>query len=1295
VIIYDGCQSGSFLPYLTAATGERRVVITSTSPEESAYFVSQGSVSFSNSFWTHIFNGHSIHEAFLLSAESIGGEATAYQTPILDDNGNGIGNDGSDGMLAASLYIGNGNEVQGEAPVIGRVFSEPSSPAHAEILLYAETVTDADGIARVWAVIRPPDYHHAGSNNPVQELPFVDLMPSSDQKNLYVGSCDSFNLSGTYYISVYAQDRAGNTSAPKQISVNTSLTRKAVIVAGSSQHSSLVSAIENNALLAYETLRYQGYADDDIYLMLPAGTSAGFDAQPSLETLKHVLTSWAAYEAHDCVVYLVGDGSLGHVVLNDTETLTAEDLNAWLTTLEKSLAGNVTVIYDACRSGSFIPILSAGSERCQRIVITGSAADQSASFLCEGALSFSNYFWRHVLYGADVGESFIHARQAISLSGLGQMPAIDSNGNGIANEKEDNQQARNVTLGFGILLAEDPPILGSVCPPQTLSGSPAATLWVDKVSATGAIRNVWAVIIPPDHHIHDPSQPIIDLPTIALNDDGTGRYVIRYNEFTTPGMYLCLSAQDTDGTVSVPKTTTVNQRSAPAGGSITGRVIDQETGTCIARALVTAYPWGYQTITDDYGYFTLDELPPGAYSLSIDTAGYHVTLIDYIGVTASGAGCHGETLEALMRPVAGGSADGFECDDMPHQAKRITLDGSDLTPPHIHNFHHPDDVDMAVFYVAEQQNDRNIYQIETTGLGSRCDTVITLYDHAMQLIAGPIDDFGTGESEALPCILAEGAYYIAVSGASENSYGEDTQYEIHVWEPTAPLGSIMGTVKDRLTGEPIHLAKIITDTGGVSYSHHGIYHIPGIPTGTCTMSASKHGYQTEKIPSVSIGEGAENNLNFTLMPEADLYFPYVSCKNGWNTTITIVNTSETDSLIGELQAYNQTGERSSEEVSVFLPPHGKAEYPLCAVFIEPHSPSYVIFSTDAHHAAGYIEYGIEETNRAALSAVRNTHNSGSLYLPHIVSSEEWQTEVSLLNTTDDHIDICMEFDVLDDSDAVFRTTTSIARRSRMKFTVADLFEGQKQPTIVSGRMAGTDGVIGLVFFSNADQLIAASLSDQTAGRIFCPHVLNNENWATGLVVYNPSHDPCVLTISAYDAASNILEPITESIDGHNKFTVMTYGLSLPDAAAWLSIDGSKSITGFQALVSRQHDKADGRSILETGSKTGLLPLAPNGGWCAFGLVNIAELDATIVLTAYNDSGIMVARETLEIPRYGKITAFPCRIFKEQLSDATYLTYSSNTSITAFQLNSVWNSPALAGIEALPTGEGPVTDAAQN
>jgi len=562
IVIYDACESGSFLSSFTPPAEKERIVLTSTSPGESAYFVTQGSISFSNYFWTHIFNGVNLKDSFDLAKDAIG-YTTDFQNPLLDANGNGVGNEPEDGTLVQDTYIGNGTVIHGDTPVIGSVSPDQTINGTNAALLYASGVTDNDGIAHVWAVIRPPDYNQGSTDNPVQELPSLDLMPvGADQ---YEATYTGFTIEGTYQIAIYARDRIGNTSIPQltTVSVENPLRRRAIMVVGGLQADDLWPSIEKSATLVYEALTFQGYTDDDIYFMSNVTFSAGVDGLSTLSNISHALTTWALQSTQDVVVYLVGNGEEGAFEINDTETLLATDLDSWLDSLQDNIPGKATVIYDACRSGSFLSSLTPSVDK-ERILISSTGENQPAYFISEGDISFSKFFWRRVLNGANVRNSFLHAKNALAFSCLNQTPHLDDNGNGVGNEKPDGQLAQYYTIGVGIMLAGNDPLIGSISPEQILHGETTATIWVEDATTTGTIDKIWAVITPPGYSSGQPSDPVTDLPTAELSHMGGGRYEGTYSAFSTIGIYeIAVYAMDTDGNISLPKETRVYKGFGP------------------------------------------------------------------------------------------------------------------------------------------------------------------------------------------------------------------------------------------------------------------------------------------------------------------------------------------------------------------------------------------------------------------------------------------------------------------------------------------------------------------------------------------------------------------------------------------------------------------------------------------------------------------------------------------------------------------------------------------------------------
>lgn len=215
IIVYDACQSGSFLKPL-ASNKYDRVFIASASEDQSAHFASSGQISFSNFFWTEILNGEDLHDAFLSSADAIE-SVFPSQTPLLNANGDAFANRKEDMALVKKVAIGEGLVLGSDVPEIESVSAPVTLYSGTQAVIRAENVTDVNGISKVWAIITPPA---AGSKDPSQPgLDFPELELVKTQDGSYEAVYNDFTEQGVYDISVFAKDAKGILSLPRNTSV--------------------------------------------------------------------------------------------------------------------------------------------------------------------------------------------------------------------------------------------------------------------------------------------------------------------------------------------------------------------------------------------------------------------------------------------------------------------------------------------------------------------------------------------------------------------------------------------------------------------------------------------------------------------------------------------------------------------------------------------------------------------------------------------------------------------------------------------------------------------------------------------------------------------------------------------------------------------------------------------------------------------------------------------------------------------------------------------------------------------
>ncbi len=364
---------------------------------------------------------------------------------------------------------------------------------------------------------------------------------------------------------IYVTDSANNRIQVFRKVGTAGKLQKAVIVAGSGpgDWNNLWDATRMCADYAYGALLYQGFGRETVHYLSHDVDSEAVDAEATNANLKRAVTEWGR-DAEDLFIYMVGHGGEGVFRMGATEVLHAadgpgsDDLDTWLDTVQEVIPGKVVLVYDACQSGSFLPLLTP-PEGKERILAASASPSQQALFATGGKTSFSFMFWAGMFNGDSFYDSYKDAKKSVALTYL-QASQIEANGNGIPNEEEDRDIARSVTVGNENMTAWDIPFIGGISSAQTLNGKPSALIYAENVIDADGVSRVWAVITPPGYSSGSPDVPATDLPILDLESVGENRYEAAYNEFTRVGDYnIAIFADDKFTAICLPKQTTVTQ----------------------------------------------------------------------------------------------------------------------------------------------------------------------------------------------------------------------------------------------------------------------------------------------------------------------------------------------------------------------------------------------------------------------------------------------------------------------------------------------------------------------------------------------------------------------------------------------------------------------------------------------------------------------------------------------------------------------------------------------------------------
>ncbi|MFZ7111692.1 MAG: hypothetical protein ACOWYE_08410 [Desulfatiglandales bacterium] len=410
-----------------------------------------------------------------------------------------------------------------------------------------------------------------------------------------------------------------------------------------------------------------------------------------------------------------------------------------------------------------------------------------------------------------------------------------------------------------------------------------------------------------------------------------------------------------------------------------------------------------------------------------------------------------------------------------------------------------------------------------------------------------------------------------------------------------------------------------------------------------------------------------------------LYFPHVASDGVWETEIGMINDSDTQTINGELVAYSNSGAEVSR-MNVSLMPNGRRSVIIGDAFSNPSQIGYLIFQSDKYVRKGYTKFYIDGKYRVAVPAV-STINMEEIYVSHIASDHEWWTGVSLLNTNAEAKEIVIEFNT---GATVSRTLAAFEHQA---FYVRDLFNGTTPAGIESAVIRNADGIVGLELFgstetSTRNYLSGILLTDDTATDIYYPHVASDTDWWTGIAAYNPADTSTILDITTYDQAGNILDMSNLPLPAGGKYLGLASELEFPAETAWFSIHAGVPITGFE-LFGTTNDKQLGGYVGVGIQKTeGVFAKIEKDGWTGIAFVNTGNVTAAVDIAAYDDSGTLIASESLGLAPYEKVVGMAGSLFSDDIDTATYITFSASAKVVGFQLNGSSDGMMLDGLPGM-------------
>ncbi len=339
-----------------------------------------------------------------------------------------------------------------------------------------------------------------------------------------------------------------------------------ILIAGHNETFGLQTNIYNSTNRAYRIFKSAGYTDDDIFYLSPVaqdadknGVADEVDAPATPANFQQAITVWAKTRvgaSKPLFIYMMDHGLADKFCVSGcagANSITPDEMDGWLRTLETdSGVTEVTVVYEACVSGSFIHRVNAPGDsisKAGRVIIASTGFDNNAYASAQGAY-FSDAFFSCVADSGNLKACFDQGKAAVATTQMNQTPLLDDNGDGVFSAGDGDEAAkRHVTRFFSSVR----PVISSVDVQKS-----GANGVLNATVAEGAEQTelVWAAVYPPS--FAEPTDVTINLsvPVVRLEPVAgqPGKFSVNYNNgFLESGDYrIIFYAQDRLGLNAAP-----------------------------------------------------------------------------------------------------------------------------------------------------------------------------------------------------------------------------------------------------------------------------------------------------------------------------------------------------------------------------------------------------------------------------------------------------------------------------------------------------------------------------------------------------------------------------------------------------------------------------------------------------------------------------------------------------------------------------------------------------------------------
>ncbi len=297
--------------------------------------------------------------------------------------------------------------------------------------------------------------------------------------------------------------------------------------------------------------------------------------------------------------------------------------------------------------------------------------------------------------------------------------------------------------------------------------------------------------------------------------------------------------------------------------------------------------------------------------------------------------------------------------------------------------------------------------------------------------------------------------------------------------------------------------------------------------------------------------------------------------------------------------------------------------------------------------------------------ITQTGSITSLYFPHVDTSLPWQTEIAIINTSDQTVTGTLRA-LSDEGQLVETRGVTLSARGRRQIIVSDEFTNHIN--------------IGYIIFDTASAAVQGytkfyqegiyrtatpAVKELNTSNIYISHIASNAQWWTEVILVNTTSATKELTIIFDNGESR---SITLNANEHKVFTITSLfnNQSQPDIRSAV-ITNANGIIGLELFGNTLGgNQMDG--ILLTGNTASTIyypHVAGDGWWTGIVAYNPWEWACTITVTPYTAQGTPLSPKTLSLSGKGKYIGTVAGLgFPAQTA---WFKIDSTRSLTGFEL----------------------------